>query len=132
MKKADFQKLLDEEFEQLRKLVATKGEEYTRSDDQLDNFKRRAEEGSLHPEQVWLVFAGKHYDAICSWIRREGQVLSDESIESRIRDLQVFLYLLQALVRERSPAPLGLDPEEEITGAGRSSTWGAVKAARSR
>jgi hypothetical protein len=120
VRKADFVKMLDEEFEHIRKLHATKGEEYTRgSDDQLINFKRRSEESGIRPEQAWNVLAGKHHDAILSWIH-DGEVKSDEPIEGRIRDLILYLYLLQAMVRVRNALDnLYVEPEEEITGSAR-------------
>ena len=52
------------------------------------------------PYQVWGIFAGKHVDAINSFIRNNGQVES-EPIESRLHDLIVYSFLLLGLIEEQ-------------------------------
>lgn len=99
MNKTRFQKLLDDTLAELKALTATKGEEYTGSDDQLANFKRQAAEAGLRPEQVWLVFFNKHADSIKSFVRTE-RVLS-EPIVGRIDDAILYLVLLKAMVVEK-------------------------------
>jgi len=99
MLKRRFQALIQEQFQAIADLTATKGEEYARSDDQLANFKRQAEEGGIRPEQVWLIFFNKHVDAIKSYIKT-GAVLS-EPIEGRIDDAILYLLLLKAMVVEK-------------------------------
>jgi hypothetical protein len=46
---------------------------------------------------VWAIYAGKHWDAIEQYCRR-GEVSSDETVEKRIRDLILYLYLLLSMV----------------------------------
>jgi transcription antitermination factor NusA-like protein len=98
MNKNDFQKVISETFSAIVKLTRTKGEEYARSEDQLANFKRSAEEAGIEPEQVWVVFFNKHIDAIKTFAKG-GKVLS-EPIEGRIDDAILYLILYKAMVRE--------------------------------
>ena len=92
--------IIDNTFEAIRKLRATKGKDYTRGEaDTLSNFKRHAEALDLQPEQIWAVYAGKHWDAIVSYCKR-GQVES-EPIEGRIDDMLTYLLLLKGLIAER-------------------------------
>jgi len=77
----------------------TKGIEYTRGDDRLDNFKRLAEDLGTTPEKILWVYLKKHMDAILHYIMA-GHVLS-EPIEERIKDARVFLGLLRGLFEER-------------------------------
>jgi len=80
-------------------LLQQKGADYTRrSPDRLSNFKRNAEAIGLTPIQVWAVYAGKHWDAIMSFVK-SGKAES-ESIESRFDDLTNYLYLLEGLLKE--------------------------------
>lgn len=103
MDKKDFKQLIEDTFEHIKDLTDTKGEEYSRSDDQLANFKRSASEAGILPMQVWLVFYNKHADAIKDHIRRLSDCLSprsSEPIESRIDDAILYLILLKAMLRE--------------------------------
>lgn len=76
-----------------------KGHDYAGDEDALANFKNHAAELGLTPEQIWGVYAGKHYDAIKTYVR-EGAVAS-EPIEGRIEDMILYLFLLYGLVVER-------------------------------
>lgn len=81
-----------------------KGEEYTRgADDVLANFKRVAEGTGVTPLQCWFVYFGKHIDAIANYVRT-GVEKSDEGIEGRIDDAEVYLMLLRGLVYENQEA----------------------------
>lgn len=100
MKKDAFVDLINSEFNRIMDLTATKGEEYSRSDDQLANFKRNASDLNLTPEQVWGVYFNKHIDSIKSYIANPGMKLS-ESIDGRARDAILYLLLFIALVDEQ-------------------------------
>lgn len=83
-----------------------KGAEYagTHVDDCLANFKRNAIDCGLSMEQIWRVYAGKHWDAVNQYIRDTsvGTVRDNmEPIDGRIDDLLVYLMLLKAMVIER-------------------------------
>ena len=83
MTRDEFTKLLNVKHEDIVRINQTKGVEYAGEEDALDNFKRHAQALDLRPEQVWAVYASKHWDAIISYVRR-GTVLSEEGIEGRI------------------------------------------------
>ena len=77
-----------------------KGEEYCRgSKDVLENFKRVAHGCGLTPMQAWFVYAHKHFDSIANYVRT-GKTVSNETIISRIDDLEVYLNLFRGLVHE--------------------------------
>ena len=81
-------------------LRTTKGEEYCRGDaDPLANFKRVAGGCGLTALQVWFVYASKQWDGIASFVKN-GKILSNEDIEGRADDMQVYLDLFRGLVYE--------------------------------
>ena len=73
-------------------VLKTKGPDYSDASDAFDNFKRRGKEAGITPEQAWAVLAGKHWDAIMTFVR-DGKVRS-EPILGRLLDLRNFLDLL--------------------------------------
>lgn len=99
MTRDEFDQLLDDLFEQVRKINDSKGLEYATHDDALANFRRRGAELGLSPLQVWGIFYGKHHDAILSYLRRGGTL--SEPIEGRIHDAILYLALLAGLVAEQ-------------------------------
>lgn len=105
MRREDFLALLESEHEKIVQLNRTKGSDYAGDEDALANFKLHAGQLGLTPEQIWAVYAGKHYDAILTYVR-EGDVKS-EPVEGRILDMILYLYLLLGLVREKQ-MPMGV------------------------
>lgn len=105
MDRNSFLDVVEKTFVEIRRLTATKGVEYSRSDDQLANFKRTGEDTSLHPVKVWQVFFNKHLDAIKHFTNRAGTIGSmyygtSEPIEGRIDDAILYLILLKALIHD--------------------------------
>lgn len=98
MRRSQFNALMEEVWSDIRQLNLQKGKDYAGDDDALRNFKVNAERNGLTKYQVWGVYAGKHWDAVSSFIRN-GQVES-EPIEARINDLLVYLLLLRGLIEE--------------------------------
>lgn len=99
MKQSELDDIVLEAAQRRSDLARRKGSEYTRgNEDVLVHFKRAAEKAGVTPLQAWLIFFGKHADAIASYCRT-GSVAS-EPIESRIDDAQVYLDLLRGLVAE--------------------------------
>lgn len=99
--------ILSETIASIHALSATKGDEYKASnDDQLANFRRRAGRfKAVPPELVWAVYAGKHWDALETYIDdlQTGTVRQrSEPIEGRIDDLIVYLILFKVMCAERS------------------------------
>jgi hypothetical protein len=97
--RTEFQELMHEQFGRLLDINNKKGADYAGNEDALSNFKRHAVELGLTPEQIWAVYASKHWDSIITYCR-EGAVAS-EPIEGRIDDALLYLFLLRGLVAER-------------------------------
>ena len=111
--------LSDDQVEKLRSLAVLKGGEYAGDHDRLANFRRNAGALGLTMEQVWRVYAGKHWDAVTQYINDVSAGKDRprlESILGRADDLIVYLVLFKAMVEERSPRPLPV--VEELTAAG--------------
>lgn len=107
MTKTDFQQLLDKTFQHIRQLTASKGEEYSHSDDQLANFKRYAVDTGIPVIAVWSVLFGKHMDSIKSYVHDAQKVpiyAGSEPIEGRIDDTILYLCLLKAIVPDVASA----------------------------
>jgi hypothetical protein len=102
MRRPEFVALMGATHDSIVELNATKGHDYAGDEDALANFKRHATNLGLTPEQIWGVYAGKHWDAIMTYCR-EGDVAS-EPVEGRILDAILYLYLLLGLVREKQDA----------------------------
>lgn len=96
----DFFKFSNEHFATEMQIMADKGTEYTRSnEDKLHNFKAIGAELDLPAQKVLAVFMKKHQMSIDNFIKI-GNVVSDEPIEGRIHDFRNYLMLLQALIAE--------------------------------
>jgi hypothetical protein len=101
----EFEKIVEQTVAQIKSLVELKGGEYAGDEDRLANFRRNGNSLGLHMEQVWGVYAGKHWDAIQQYIKdiatgKQRQRL--EGIEGRADDLIVYLLLFKAIVQERN------------------------------
>lgn len=99
-----WQSLLKETVEAINNLSKSKGAEYAHGDDRLDNFRRGAKAVGVSMEVVWRIYAGKHWDAITTYVQdiNEGKTRErSEPITGRINDLIVYLILLKAMCVER-------------------------------
>ena len=103
MNQKEFSIVVDNTIKSTAHLLVVKGEEYAGSSDRLANFKRGAQLTGTTPLQTALIYASKHYDSICTYIRKEStgtkQVLS-EPIEGRFDDLINYCILMKAIVLE--------------------------------
>ena len=105
----DFNTLLNTTIKSIIDLSKSKGGEYAGDEDRLANFTRNAKALGLKPEQVWAVYAGKHWDAIQQYVQdmatgKERE--RSEPIEGRADDLIVYLILFKAILEERKAAEL--------------------------
>ena len=99
MKANEFYELIDKNIlKDCRKIMLTKGEAYSGTEDKLGNFKRVAKFLGLTPKQVWAVYFHKHLDALSAYLRCEYK--DSESIDERIKDLINYLLLLYGLIEE--------------------------------
>lgn len=99
MNRTEFSMFRDGAYRMIAHLNDTKGHDYAGDDDALANFKEASAQLGMTPEQVWGVYAHKHWSAIQTYIR-EGDVAS-EPIEGRIHDIILYGFLLLGLVAER-------------------------------
>lgn len=105
-------KIIDDTFDEIQRIRESKGKDYSRGEaDTLSNFKRHAEALGLTPEQVWAVYASKHWDAVISYCKH-GQVES-EPIAGRIDDALTYLLLLKGLIADRRNAVLAWEGPDE-------------------
>lgn len=103
MKNKEFYTLTDELYKLCLEIMKSKGEAYSGQEDKLGNFKRVAKSLAMTPYQVWYVYFAKHLDSLASWIRQEYK--DSEPIEGRIKDLINYLFLLHALIIEKTTLP---------------------------
>jgi hypothetical protein len=105
-----FEWMVMDTFEAIKKLSATKGEEYTgrkRGENTHENFDRNAVRLNLTPEKVLAVYLGKHMDSIDTWINdleinRSQSAPYSEPITGRIDDAILFLLLLKGMAWRRA------------------------------
>ena len=102
MNPSDFLTLIDDTFNEMKRLTATKGAEYKGSGGgQFDNFVRYSSRAGLTVGQAWLVLFAKHLDAIDTFIRDDSQKVGrvrSEPINGRIDDAILYLVLLKGMV----------------------------------
>ncbi len=108
MKRSAFNTFRDEHIARATGINDTKGKDYAGDEDALGNFKAAALQLGIEPEQVWAVYAHKHWSAIMSFCRA-GQVES-EPIEGRLHDIIVYSLLLLGLIEDRKQADLYVSP----------------------
>lgn len=107
----EFNELIDYVFSRVRTLSEVKGGEYSGDEDRLLNFRRNAQALALTKEQVWAVYAAKHWDAITQYvqdIQTGKQRPRDEKIEGRVDDLVTYLILFRAMLEENKRSPAGI------------------------
>lgn len=100
----DFVRIIEETVDQIKKLSTLKGGEYAGDTDRLANFRRNGANLGLEMEQVWAVYAGKHWDALMQYIKDLGTKTTRERLEpvkGRVDDLIVYLMLFKAMLKER-------------------------------
>jgi hypothetical protein len=101
----EYEDLVNETIKQINTLSKLKGGEYAGDYDRLANFRRNAYALGLDMEQVWAVYAAKHWDAIQQYIKDISSGTNRvrlEGIEGRADDLIVYLILFKAIVSERN------------------------------
>lgn len=90
----------EEILEACEKLQQTKGEDYTKGDeDVLKNFKEAGDYLGIEPHKSLGLYMKKHFDAIFNYIKTGGQSQS-EPIHGRIVDAINYLIFLEALFEE--------------------------------
>ena len=101
---ADYNAVIEEAVNQIKKLGDLKGGEYAGDVDRLANFRRNGKDLNLPMEVIWRVYAAKHWDALGTYIT---DILSGtkrtrlEGIDGRVDDLLVYLILFKCMLIER-------------------------------
>jgi hypothetical protein len=96
--------LVERTFAKVNSLADTKGSEYSGNTDRLRNFRLAAAALDINAETVWRVYAGKHWDAITTYVKDLEQGISrtrSEPIAGRVNDLIVYSLLLLAMIEEK-------------------------------
>jgi hypothetical protein len=110
MKHKDFDALMERTFAEIWKIRKTKGVEYAVSDeDMLANFKESGKEVGVLPITALYFALNKHMRSITTFIqdKQKGKTREySESISGRIRDAQLYLILLEALIEDDDSEPV--------------------------
>lgn len=99
-----YAKLVDDTIVALKELSELKGGEYAGDVDRLANFRRNADNLDMVMEQVWAVYAAKHWDAVMQYVRDTAAGTARprlEPISGRLDDLIVYCLLMKAMIDER-------------------------------
>lgn len=100
----EYNAIFAETVQKITQLGKLKGSEYAGDVDRLANFRRNAENLNLNMEQVWAVYAAKHWDAVMQYVQDTATGKNRErmeSIDGRLDDLIVYCILAKCMVSER-------------------------------
>lgn len=103
MNHEQFNQLMSDTFEQMRKLQDLKGGEYAGDADRFENFKRNGIRLGLHPLTIWAVYANKHIDAINQYVadlQSGKQRNRSEPMEGRFHDVLNYFMLGLGMLHE--------------------------------
>ena len=100
MKIEDFDKIVEERIKKIRKILKSKGEEYSSKKDRLHNFKVAARKLDCSPERALQGMDMKHVVSIDDIINKNGSY-SVAYIEEKLGDHINYMILLEALLKER-------------------------------
>lgn len=101
MNNKDFTALVNEQLEYCRKLLTSKGEEYSLEEDRLCAFKRAASLQEESPKQALCGMMTKHVISIYDMCLSD-QKYTDERWTEKITDTMNYLLLLKAIVMEEN------------------------------
>lgn len=100
---------IDEFLHDTLEVMRKKGHDYRQGNDTdlLHNFRKVAEQVDEPMMKVWFTYFYKHYAALTTYIKNDGQSES-EPIEGRITDMIVYLLLFHEMVRKKHMAEHGV------------------------
>lgn len=91
--------VMDRVFGECQSLRDAGQKEYAHDDQNaLANFERQAAAYGIAREAVLMIYAGKHWDGICAYVK--GHRSQRESVTGRINDMIVYLTLLRCMVED--------------------------------
>jgi hypothetical protein len=92
-------------FTRLREMGAAKAADYSPGEDTLHNFKHGAAITGLSPFQYLMALATKQYGAVVTAVAQGGYPATrTEHLLDKIRDVQMYLILLECLLEDMAPA----------------------------
>lgn len=95
----DFEKFYNKLVEEEKKILYSKGVEYSGKEDRFNNFNKLGLELNLPPEKIIWIYLKKHLDGILSYIN--GEYEGGEPIIGRIYDARNYLALLAGRIEEK-------------------------------
>jgi hypothetical protein len=96
----DFKQITDKLLDDCMLVMhATKGVDYATTDDRLANFNEQAAQYGLTPAQIWMVYAGKHWDAVVRAIKKNPThpQKKGEPLRENFKDLIVYALIGYAI-----------------------------------
>lgn len=89
-------------FAECRRLLDTKGADYSGLEDRFLNFKANGTRLGMTKYQIWSVYFAKHIDAIFNSIKDNpaSPKTNSEPIETRIQDAICYLALMYGMIEE--------------------------------
>jgi len=103
MTEEQFDDLVNQRVEQIKKTLVEKGKEYRRGNDPLHNFNVAARLGNTTREKALWGFALKHYVSFMDILNdvEKGTFPKEEVINEKIGDLINYLILCEASLKDR-------------------------------
>lgn len=99
MNTPDFNKVVEDQLDRIRKVLVKKATEYNLDDDRLSVFKHSASLLENTPEQALLSFACKHIISIVDMVNSK-QAYPEELWHEKVTDLCNYNILLLGLLRD--------------------------------
>jgi len=91
-------------FYRCTRLMHSKGKEYSPNEDRLENFKEAGKLQGISPEQALIGMLAKHLVSLASMTKLAGSCAiphTQEMWEEKLTDSMNYLFLLEALLKER-------------------------------
>ena len=102
MRGRDFNKVVDRAIDRIKKTLASKGEEYSSSNDRLANFKMPCSIMDMNPAEVCLAYDMKHIASLSKIAKdaSKGVFPSDEMLAEKVQDYINYGILFEAIITE--------------------------------
>jgi hypothetical protein len=120
-----FDKLVADRLDHCYNLLTVKGEEYSRNNDRLWNFKRAAEMQAIAPAEALRGMLAKHLVSVFDMVDQvaAGDIPPPAMIDEKLSDAINYLLLLEVLIAEAA------DFQRPVTAAELSTLEAAAQAA---
>ena len=103
MKTDEFNKIVEDQLEAIRRVLVKKADEYNLEEDRLGFFKRAAAFADETPEQALYGFLLKHLQSITDMVQ-SGKVYPEFLWNEKITDTMNYLVLLRGLLKDTGRA----------------------------